>query len=94
MNHMTIDSPDAPWNENLDHLFICDACNKTLNKYEEGDPCVIEGRTLCDRCASDLTALRWDGVLPMVSDRTNKLVHEYNKALYYRVYDNVNFPKS
>lgn len=71
--------PLAPWNQpDNEHLFECDACQKILNKYEDGDPCVIDGRTVCDLCASDLTALRIDGVLGAVSLKTKKLKNEDN----------------
>lgn len=94
MNHMLIDDPSAPWNDDFNHLFVCDACYETLNIYEVGDPCVIAGRILCDHCASDLTSLRFDGVLPEVSKKTAQIVHEHNKELYYRAYDNINFNQS
>lgn len=66
--------PSAPWFQEPDpRPFECDCCYKQLNEGEQDDPIIIEGRTLCDRCAENLTLLRMDGVLASVAGRTKTL---------------------
>jgi len=85
MNHMTQDSPDAPWHENVDHLFECDCCKKILNRYEELDPIEIDGRLFCDACAANAMYLRLEGFVKEASGRTKKLVADYNRKMWDKV---------
>ena len=69
--------------------FECSCCKD----FFEYDPCVIDHRQFCDRCANDIMQLRIDNCIDKVSDKTNMLVHEHNKKMYYKAYDKINFPK-
>ena len=53
------------------------------------DPVEIDEYFFCETCANNYVALRIDGYLDKVSDKTNKLVWDG----YYDVYDAINFPK-
>jgi transcription initiation factor IIE alpha subunit len=74
--------PSAPWNENNEHLFECRACKNVLNKGESGDPIIIDGEPFCDRCASDLTQLRFDETISSVSEKTKRLVKAVDERNY------------
>ena len=56
-----------------DHKYTeCSSCFKDLNEYELLDPCDIDGRIFCDKCASEFIAFRC-GTLRDVSDMTHEL---------------------
>ena len=79
MNHMTMNADFFdPINKPIYYVdpVQCDGCGCKLNEAEREDPCEIDGRLLCDDCASHLTHLRMAMILPKVSDRTNELVTE------------------
>jgi len=52
----------------------CEACNTWMTGPAALDPCIIEDTVLCDFCASNLTTLRFDGVLRGAAERTKYLV--------------------
>ena len=70
-NYDTTGHPDWPFDDEIQH--VCDNCHKELNEYENVDPCVIDHKTLCDECASDLTLLRMGGYIKSVKSRTEVL---------------------
>lgn len=59
----------------------CEACEKWITGYEALDPMEIDGLILCDECASDLTSLRLQGYLKSATDRTNKIVSDFDRKL-------------
>lgn len=65
MNHMTIDSPDAPWNDTGLYRYCYNGCD--LTPCEQEDPCIIEGKPYCDWCAEKIMRIC------TVSDKTKNL---------------------
>ena len=66
--------PQAPWNDSGERLNeTCEACNKRLSDVEQADPMVIDKRTFCDECASDVMQLKFDGYIADVNHRTKAL---------------------
>ena len=78
MNHMTIDSPDAPWNDNGLYKYCYNGCELTPGEQE--DPIFLDGQPHCDRCASAKMKLL------TVSDKTEKLVKAIDDANYHLVW--------
>ena len=70
---MTQNSKYAYWNIE-DAVYIeCDCCYNRLTEVESADPCMIDGRVFCDKCASNITQLRLDGYIGDVSAKTRAL---------------------
>ena len=69
--------------------FTCRSCGDHVSGYAAIDPVEIDEYFFCETCANNYVALRIDGYLDKVSDKTNKLVWDG----YYDVYDAINFPK-
>ena len=57
----------------IEETYQCDACYAIIGGYEAIDPFVIDGRTFCITCASDLTTLRMEQYINGVSSKTKKL---------------------
>lgn len=75
-----------------DHKYTeCSSCYRDLNEYELEDPCDIDGRLFCDRCASEFIAFRC-GTLRNCADMVKELkpfsINEY--AYNYFGYENRN----
>ncbi len=71
-----------PRNEpDLSHLFVCESCYEVLDRLEAHDPCVIDGKTFCDVCASNLSYLRLEGYISEVAPKVSKVVEAHNRAL-------------
>ena len=81
-NHMIDDCIEAPWNEQDYSPTECHACRCELNDAEREDPCMIDDEAYCDKCASDLVQLKYDGYLRMQKDMTFKLKYEYNHGIF------------
>jgi hypothetical protein len=80
---------EAPWKEDIDHLFECRCCGDVLNKFETVDPAVIDGETFCDKCSSDLSYLRWNGVIDGVAPKTKLLVKAVDESNYQKAWEQV-----
>ena len=59
----------------------CTCCDGLLNDVETADPCIIDGKTFKDSCASNLTSLRLQGFVKQAADRTNLLVKQHDRDL-------------
>lgn len=59
----------------------CTCCDRLLSDVETADPCIIDGKTFKDNCASSITQLRLQGYIKAVADRTNKLVEQSDRDL-------------
>ena len=76
----------------IDEEFQCECCGEFITGIEALDPEVIDGKTFCIDCASNLVELREAGIISSVSEKTAVLVHEFENELYYAAYDKINFP--
>ena len=68
------------------HLFECENCHNILNKYEGEDPIRIDKKVFCDKCASDLTVLRWGEVVEPVNKKTKRLVKDAEDEAYHKIW--------
>lgn len=57
----------------IEKEFQCDACGKIIDGWGALDPCIIDDRLFCDVCASDLVALRMEGIIKGVALKTKKM---------------------
>ena len=65
-----ITDPAAPWNERESNERIRCVCDRFVDDF---DPCIIDRKYFCDRCASDLMYLRMEGIIEPASTKTKKL---------------------
>ena len=56
-----------------DAEFRCRSCGAVISGFAALDPMEMDGDYFCDACMSNYTALRIDGFLDKVSDKTKRL---------------------
>jgi len=77
----------------------CDNCHKPAEEYatlhkrmSRGGVSIIIHQTFCLDCLPEV--IQYRHMIRNVSEMTKEIVHQHNREVYDRVYDNVNFRKS